>query len=96
MELGYAICSNLCVPVEADLHLTLSGEGGAEEQALVAAEARVPRRVPLGVGTDSPFAPCIATEAMGMSGSWLRSLRPRERRSISCRGADFLLGGAAS
>ena len=51
VKLGYAVCSNLCIPAEADLELTLSGEGGAEAQALVAAEARVPRRVPLGVGT---------------------------------------------
>jgi DsbC/DsbD-like thiol-disulfide interchange protein len=48
VKLGYAICANLCVPAEADLDLTLSGRPGAEEPALVAAEARVPRRVPLG------------------------------------------------
>jgi len=51
VKLGYAICANLCVPAEADLDLVLSGEAGAEEPALVAAEARVPRRVPLGAGT---------------------------------------------
>ena len=48
VKLGYAICANLCVPAEADLDLTLSGRPGAEEPALVAAEARVPRRIPLG------------------------------------------------
>ena len=48
VKLGYAICGNLCVPAEADLDLVLSGKAGAEEPALVAAEARVPRRVPLG------------------------------------------------
>ncbi len=51
VKLGYAICGNLCVPAEADLSLVLSGEGGAEEPTLVAAEARVPRRIPLGAGT---------------------------------------------
>jgi DsbC/DsbD-like thiol-disulfide interchange protein len=51
VKLGYAICANLCVPAEADLDLVLSGKAGAEEGVLVAAEARVPRRVPLGAGT---------------------------------------------
>lgn len=52
LKLGYAICGNLCVPAEADLDLLLSGKGGSEDPpALVAAEARVPRRVPLGAGT---------------------------------------------
>ena len=51
LKLGYAVCGNLCVPAEADLDLKLSGEAGAEEPALVAAEARVPRRVSLGAGT---------------------------------------------
>ena len=51
VKLGYAVCNNLCLLAEADLDLTLSGEGGAEESALLAAEARVPRRVPLGART---------------------------------------------
>ena len=51
VKLGYAVCSNLCIPAEADLDFTLSGKGGAEAPALVAAEARVPRRVTLGAGT---------------------------------------------
>jgi DsbC/DsbD-like thiol-disulfide interchange protein len=51
VKLGYAVCGNLCVPAEADLDLKLSGKAGAEEPALVAAEARVPRRIPLGAGT---------------------------------------------
>ena len=50
VKVGYAICGNLCIPAEADLKLMLSGEAGAEEPALVAAEARVPRRVSLGAG----------------------------------------------
>jgi DsbC/DsbD-like thiol-disulfide interchange protein len=48
VKLGYAICGNVCIPAEADLKLGLSGKGGAEEPALAAAEARVPRRIPLG------------------------------------------------
>jgi DsbC/DsbD-like thiol-disulfide interchange protein len=50
LKLTYAYCKNICFPAEADLALRLSGKGGAEEQALVAAEARVPRRVALGGG----------------------------------------------
>lgn len=48
VKVGYAVCGNLCVPAQADLDLTLSGKPSAEEPALAAAEARVPRRVPLG------------------------------------------------
>ena len=51
LKLGYAVCSNLCVPVEAELDLALSGKRGAEEATLVAAEARVPRRATLGAGS---------------------------------------------
>jgi DsbC/DsbD-like thiol-disulfide interchange protein len=51
LKLGYAVCSNLCLPAEANLELTLSGKSGTEESVLVAAEARVPRRVPLGANT---------------------------------------------
>jgi DsbC/DsbD-like thiol-disulfide interchange protein len=50
VKVGYAVCGNLCIPAEADLKLMLSGEAGTEEPALVAAEARVPRRVSLGAG----------------------------------------------
>jgi DsbC/DsbD-like thiol-disulfide interchange protein len=47
LKLGYAICGNLCVPVEASLKLALKGDG-AEETAIGKAEIRVPRRVVLG------------------------------------------------
>ena len=53
VKLAYAVCGSLCVPAEANLHLTLSGKAGAEEQNLVAAEARVPRRIPLGAASGS-------------------------------------------
>ncbi len=48
VKLGYAICGKLCVPAQAELGLTLSGKAGVEEPQLAAAEAHVPRRVPLG------------------------------------------------
>jgi len=50
LKLGYAICGNLCVPVEANLKLALTGDG-AEEATLEKAEIRVPRRVALGPNT---------------------------------------------
>lgn len=52
VKLGYAVCGNLCLPAQADLALTISGQAGAEEGALAKAEARVPRRVPLGARGD--------------------------------------------
>jgi DsbC/DsbD-like thiol-disulfide interchange protein len=48
VKLGYAVCGKLCVPAEAQFALTLSGKPGTGEPALIAAEARVPRRVALG------------------------------------------------
>ncbi len=49
LKLDYAICKNLCVPVEAKLDLKLTGNG-AEEATLERAELHVPRRVALGAG----------------------------------------------
>jgi len=51
VKLHYAVCGKLCVPAEADLTLLLSGKKGAEETALAAAEARVPRRAALHAGS---------------------------------------------
>lgn len=47
LKLDYAICSNLCIPTEAKLQLTLDGHG-AEDRVLEQAEVRVPRLVALG------------------------------------------------
>ena len=49
LKLGYDICGNMCVPIESELNLSLSGNG-AEEAAIEKAEIRVPRRVALGEG----------------------------------------------
>lgn len=51
LKLGYDVCGNMCIPVEAELKLPLSGDG-AEEAALEKAEVRVPRRVALGPSKD--------------------------------------------
>jgi DsbC/DsbD-like thiol-disulfide interchange protein len=49
LKLGYEICGNMCIPVESNLKLPLSGNG-AEETTLEKAEIRVPRRVAFGAG----------------------------------------------
>jgi DsbC/DsbD-like thiol-disulfide interchange protein len=53
LKLGYDICSNICIPVEADLALRLTGDG-AEDTAIERAELRVPRRVVVGTGRPQP------------------------------------------
>jgi DsbC/DsbD-like thiol-disulfide interchange protein len=66
LKLDYAICEKLCVPAEAKAELVLNGKGSsqrvssaqgllsqtpsAQEAALIAAEARVPRKLGLGEG----------------------------------------------
>jgi DsbC/DsbD-like thiol-disulfide interchange protein len=49
LDLDYAVCEKLCVPVDAKAELALPGDGD-EEAALAASEARVPRAVGLGEG----------------------------------------------
>jgi DsbC/DsbD-like thiol-disulfide interchange protein len=49
LDLDYAICSNLCVPVTAKAELPLPGDGG-QDAALAASEARVPKALALGAG----------------------------------------------
>jgi DsbC/DsbD-like thiol-disulfide interchange protein len=46
LKLQYDVCSNICIPVESNLVLNLSGDG-AEEAAIARAEIRVPRPVAL-------------------------------------------------
>jgi DsbC/DsbD-like thiol-disulfide interchange protein len=47
LKLEYDVCSNICVPIESNLVLNLSGDG-AEDAAIERAEIRVPRPVALG------------------------------------------------
>ena len=49
VDLDYAICANLCVPVTAKAELLLPGNG-EKDAALGASEARVPKAVALGAG----------------------------------------------
>jgi DsbC/DsbD-like thiol-disulfide interchange protein len=48
LKLDYAVCEKLCVPAEAKLELVLTGAETANEAALGAAEARVPKLVAVG------------------------------------------------
>ncbi len=66
VKLGYAVCGKLCVPAQADLALTLSGKAGAEEPVLAAAEARVPRHVPLGAVAGTPGG-STASDGIGIA-----------------------------
>src|ERR1043166_5378425 len=49
LDLDYAICSNICIPVIAKAELPLPGDGG-QDAALAASEARVPKAVAIGAG----------------------------------------------
>jgi DsbC/DsbD-like thiol-disulfide interchange protein len=50
IRLDYAICEKLCVPAQTKAELALAGGPTAQDVALAAAEARVPRKVALGAG----------------------------------------------
>jgi DsbC/DsbD-like thiol-disulfide interchange protein len=56
LKLDYAICEKLCVPVEATARLALQGGASDQDEALAAAEQRVPRPVALGEGSPAIIA----------------------------------------
>src|SRR5580765_5493444 len=62
LKLDYAVCEKLCVPVEAKLELVLTGAETANEAALNAAEARVPKPVAVGDGA-TPSIRTVRREA---------------------------------
>ena len=51
LKLDYAVCEKLCVPAEGKAELLLTGGPSSQDAALVAAAARIPRKVALGQGT---------------------------------------------
>ena len=79
LKLGYDICSNICIPVEANFTLALNGNG-AEEPAIEQAELRVPRRATLGMAS-----------GQGLSSQDLRSqdLRSQDSRTQDLRSQDL-------
>jgi DsbC/DsbD-like thiol-disulfide interchange protein len=50
LKLDYAVCEKLCVPAEASVELALAKGPASRDDALTAAEQRVPARVALGEG----------------------------------------------
>jgi DsbC/DsbD-like thiol-disulfide interchange protein len=54
LELAYAVCQKLCMPVDAKSELLLDGGPSANEAALAASEARVPK--PVAIGAPGPFS----------------------------------------
>jgi DsbC/DsbD-like thiol-disulfide interchange protein len=62
LKLDYAVCEKLCVPAEAKLELALTGAETANEIALGAAEARVPRPAKIGDGGE-PAIRAVRREA---------------------------------
>jgi DsbC/DsbD-like thiol-disulfide interchange protein len=73
LKLGYDICGNMCVPVESELTLSLSGDG-AEEATIEKAEIRVPRRVALGDGEAKSGDKSADVKGSGVNGSGGKSL----------------------
>jgi DsbC/DsbD-like thiol-disulfide interchange protein len=57
LKLNYAACEKLCVPAHAALALALTGGDSAQQVAVDAAEARVPKRAEIG----APGVPSILT-----------------------------------
>src|SRR5919201_1145441 len=51
LKLDYAVCEMLCVPAEAKAELVLTGGASSHEAVLAAAEARIPKKLPLGEGS---------------------------------------------
>ncbi|MBV9396220.1 MAG: cytochrome C biogenesis protein, partial [Methylobacteriaceae bacterium] len=49
LDIDYAICANLCIPITGKAELLLPGDG-KEDTALAASETRVPKPVALGAG----------------------------------------------
>ncbi len=54
LKLDYAVCEKLCVPAEGNVALPLTGASPAQDAALTAAEASVPRQATL--NDSKPFA----------------------------------------
>jgi DsbC/DsbD-like thiol-disulfide interchange protein len=50
LKLDYAVCEKLCIPAEGKAELMLSGGPSSQDAALVAAEARTPKKTELGEG----------------------------------------------
>ena len=90
LKLDYDICSNICIPVEANLALRLSGDG-AEDAAIERAEVRVPRHVALGVALGQEHhaeaSQLGQARAQDTQGSPAKALKATHSRSLPCIGS---------
>jgi DsbC/DsbD-like thiol-disulfide interchange protein len=64
LKLDYAACEKLCVPAKAALALMLTGEAGAQDTVVGAAEARVPRTAAIG-DAGTPAVRAVRRESAG-------------------------------
>lgn len=81
LKLAYDVCFNICIPVESNLVLKLSGQG-AEDAAIEHAEIRVPRPVALGQKVLGDALPQGAQAAGGQSAANENAERHREPLAI--------------
>jgi DsbC/DsbD-like thiol-disulfide interchange protein len=68
MKLDYAACEKLCVPAKAKTELKLSGSTSNYDEAVKAAEARVPRHGKVGEGASDGHTPSILSAKRGTDG----------------------------
>lgn len=88
LDLQYAVCADICVPAEAKLELDVAGQGGAEEQTVASAIARVPARLSKPDGT-SPAVKAVTAELAGAEPHLIvEAVFPR-----GAEGADLLVEG---
>lgn len=63
LDLDFAICEKLCIPVDVKAELELDGAASSHEAALTASERRVPK--PAGIGDAGPLAVRSITRESG-------------------------------
>lgn len=81
LKLDYAVCEKLCVPVAAQLELTLDGKRSTHDAVLRASEARVPK--PAAIRAGGPLAVVAVNQQQG-------SGKPRVVVDIAAKDASGL------
>ncbi len=88
LDLQYAVCADICVPAEAKLALDVAGQGGAGQQTVARALARVPVRLSKPDGV-SPAVKAVKSEFAGAEPHLIvEAVFPR-----GAEGADLLVEG---
>jgi DsbC/DsbD-like thiol-disulfide interchange protein len=71
LELDYAACEKICLPVHASLQLALPAKAADSAEALAAAEAAVPRPLPAEeIARDLAIAPVASAEKLTWRLTW--------------------------